>query len=102
MDYAEYKKLGGKNDISAYTSIYPYAKAKLDYYTMGRVNQISGNAAIAMTMLIDVLADNPRNVKSMSNDGVSITFEKTNEQRIYEIIKTLLPDESYRGFYVVE
>ena len=101
LTYQQYKSIGGTADDSAFPLLERRARAKLDYWTQGRIKEVDSDIRLCMTLIINALDGVQRNeqaVTSFSNDGVSVSYgsQKTEEEAIssvYDQVVEILPIE---------
>lgn len=118
IDYEEYFTNGGTAQENAFPTLERLAEKKLDYWTQNRVKEIMANLPaeppdelpeettegaqdetisdikLAMTLIINALekAQGGDKVSSFSNDGVSVSFEKTDDTaNLYQQVIEVLP-----------
>lgn len=95
--YKEYTDLGGKLEDTAFTPLEMKAELLLNYWTQDRlkgVKEIPQEVKILLTEMVDSLNTELREVKSFSNDGVSVTYsDKSIEQALYDKAVAYLPAE---------
>lgn len=97
----EYKTLGGKADETTFPLLERRAEKRLDYWTQGRITDVSDDIKLCMTLIVDALAEmesDERKVSSFSNDGVSVTLcapSTDGEQmgNVYNQVIEILPME---------
>lgn len=95
LTFEEYQANGGKVEQSAFPLLERLAEKKLDCWTQNRIAESSEDIKLAMTLIVDTI-DHVQGdkVASFSNDGVSVTFEQTDEMRnLYRQIVEILPCE---------
>ncbi len=103
MTHQQYVSHGGTAELSAFPLLERRARAKLDYWTMGRITDVDCDIHLCMTLIINAMDDVKKHsqggtVNSFSNDGVSVSFgaqkEITEEEvmaSVYEQVVEILP-----------
>ena len=105
LTYQQYVSHGGTAELSAFPLLERRARAKLNYWTMGRITKVDCDIQLCMTLIINALdsvqkASQSGTVSSFSNDGVSVSYVtpqvKTEEEAmasVYDQIVEILPVE---------
>lgn len=101
LTYQQYQSHGGTAELSAFPLLERRARAKLDYWTQGRIKDVDCDIHLCMTLIInalDAVGDGNQAVSSFSNDGVSVTMEsrRTEEEAmasVYGQVVEILPVE---------
>lgn len=101
LTYQQYVSCGGTAELSAFPLLERRARAKLDYWTQGRIKEANCDIQLCMTLIINALASSAASegaVTGFSNDGVSVSYaaRKTEEeamQSVYAQIVEVLPVE---------
>ncbi len=105
LTHQQYLSHGGTAELSAFPLLERRARAKLDYWTMGRITDVDCDIHLCMTLIINALdsvqkASQGGTVNSFSNDGVSVSFgtqqTKTEEEAmasVYDQVVEILPVE---------
>lgn len=105
LTYQQYVSIGGTAELSAFPLLELRARAKLDYWTQGRIKDADCDIRLCMTLIINALDSAQKNaqggiVSSFSNDGVSVNFAtttvKTEEEAmasVYDQVVEILPVE---------
>lgn len=105
LTHQQYLSHGGTAELSAFPLLERRARAKLDYWTMGRITDVDCDIHLCMTLIINALdsvqkASQGGTVSSFSNDGVSVSFgtqqTKTEEEAmasVYDQVVEILPVE---------
>lgn len=105
LTHQQYLSNGGTADLSVFPLLEQRARAKLDYWTMGRITDVDCDIHLCMTLIINALdsvqkASQGGMVSSFSNDGVSVSFgtqqTKTEEEAmssVYSQVVEILPVE---------
>ncbi|MEG1870235.1 MAG: hypothetical protein RR205_05235 [Oscillospiraceae bacterium] len=101
ITYDEYFALGGKAEPSAFPILERLAEKKLDYLTQNRIVETTEDIKLAMVLIINLLneMENGDKVSSFSNDGINVSFEKTDDlQNLHSRLVEILPQElTYLG-----
>lgn len=103
LTFDEYQANGGKVDRSTFPTLEHLARKKLDYWTQNRITEPDCDIALAMTLIVDALAEIKENqagaASSFSNDGVSVSLSKPVRTEseimssVYDQIVEILPVE---------
>lgn len=105
LTHQQYLSHGGTAELSAFPLLERRARAKLDYWTMGRITDVDCDIHLCMTLIINALDSVQKysqggTVNSFSNDGVSVSFgtqqTKTEEEAmasVYDQVVEILPVE---------
>lgn len=101
LTYQEYRSIGGTADESAFPLLERQARARLDYWTQGRIDDVDDDIRLCITLIVNALDSVQRSeqaVTSFSNDGVSVSFgsRKTGEEAmssVYGQVAEILPVE---------
>lgn len=103
LTFEQYQANGGKADRAAFPLLERLARKKLDYWTQGRITDVTCDIELCMTLIVDALLEARENqsetVSSFSNDGVSVNFGSTRRtgseimQSVYDQIVEILPVE---------
>lgn len=105
LTHQQYVSHGGTAELSAFPLLERRARAKLDYWTMGRITDVDCDIHLCMTLIINALdsvqkASQSVTVSSFSNDGVSVSYgtqqTKTEEEAmasVYDQVVEILPVE---------
>lgn len=105
LTYQKYVSLGGTAELSAFPLLERRARAKLNYWTLGRIKDVDCDIMLCMTLIINALDSVQQRgqsgtVGSFSNDGVSVSYVtpqvKTEEEAmasVYDQIVEILPVE---------
>lgn len=106
LTYQQYVSQGGTAELSAFPLLERLARAKLDYWTMGRITDVDCDIHLCMTLIINALDSVQASAKaggaisSFSNDGVSVSYgtqqTKTEEEvlpSVYDQVVEILPVE---------
>lgn len=96
----------GQMDLMDFNRLSVYARAYLDELTMGRIDgdipeDTETRAKMALCAVVDAFRNNEQvgGVASETNDGISVTYAKTDSQRLYEAAALFLGPTGllYRG-----
>lgn len=102
MTYAEYQGMGGSAEASAFTLLEAEARARVDRCTFGRVAaeydksvRYASDLKSAMFAVIEILRDRDasgKDVSSMSNNGISVTYSQNAslESSVYNAVRLFL------------
>lgn len=101
LTYEKYKEYGGVVVEKNYAFFECLARKKLDYWTLGRIVEITDDIELCMFLIIEQIYEiktGEADVSSVSNDGISMSFvdAKTSEQKLqdlYQKIVEILPVE---------
>ena len=98
ITYEQYKALGGTAEQSAFPLLERLARKKLDYWTQGRIAEVDDDIRLCMLLLMGKIKSGKKDVSSVSNDGVSVTYAsaQTEEQlmgSVYDQVVEILPVE---------
>ena len=102
LTYQQYVSNGGTAELSAFPTLERRARAKLDYWTQGRIKDVDCDIHLCMTLIINALdsvqSTGGQTMTSFSNDGVSVNFgtQRTEEEvmsSVYEQVVEILPVE---------
>ena len=105
LTHQQYLSHGGTAELSAFPLLERRARAKLDYWTMGRITDVDCDIHLCMTLIINALdsvqkSSQSGTVSSFSNDGVSVSYStqqtKTEEEAmasVYDQVVEILPVE---------
>lgn len=105
LTHQQYLSHGGTAELSAFPLLERRARAKLDYWTMGRIKDVDCDIHLCMTLIINALdsvqkSSQSGTVSSFSNDGVSVSYStqqtKTEEEAmasVYDQVVEILPVE---------
>lgn len=101
LTYEKYKEYGGSVIEKDYAFFELQARKKLDYWTLGRIVEITDDIELCMFLIIEQIYQietGEADVSSVSNDGISMSFvdAKTSEQKLqdlYQKIVEILPVE---------
>lgn len=103
LTYEEYASNGGTAEKSAFPVLERLARAKLDYWTQGRIAETTPDVQLCMTLIVDALAEIRENqagtVSSFSNDGISVNLSKPIRSEseimssVYDQVVEILPVE---------
>lgn len=103
LTFDEYQANGGRADRSTFPALEHLARKKLDYWTQNRITEPDCDIALAMTLIVDALAEVKENqagtASSFSNDGVSVNLSKPVRAEseimssVYDQIVEILPVE---------
>ncbi len=101
LTYQQYLSHGGTAELSAFPLLERRARAKLDYWTQGRIKEADCDIRLCMTLVInslDAVERNQQAISSYSNDGVSVSYQnaKTDEEimrSVYGQVVEILPVE---------
>ena len=102
ITYAEYQSMGGSVEASAFTLLEAEARARVDRYTFGRVAAeydrsvpYLSDLKSAMFAAIELLRNRDasgKDVSSMSNNGISVTYSQNAsiESSVYDTVRLFL------------
>ncbi|HIT73789.1 MAG TPA: hypothetical protein IAD10_09030 [Candidatus Fimicola cottocaccae] len=101
LTYEKYKEFGGVVEEKNYAFFECLARKKLDYWTLGRIVEITDDIELCMFLIIEEIYQietGEADVSSVSNDGISMSFvdAKTSDQKLqdlYQKIVEILPIE---------
>lgn len=103
LTFDQYQANGGMAERSAFPALEHLARKKLDYWTQNRVTEVTCDIELAMTLIVDALAEVRENqagtASSFSNDGVSVSLSKPIRSEaeimgsVYDQIVEILPIE---------
>lgn len=103
LTYQQYVSNGGTAELSAFPLLERRARAKLDYWTQGRIRCVDCDIQLCMTLIInamDRVQNSGQEVTSFNNDGVSVSLsqkkKKTEEEEmssVYGQVVEILPVE---------
>lgn len=103
LTFDEYQANGGKVDRSTFPTLEHLARKKLDYWTQNRITEPDCDIALAMTLIVEALAEVRENqagiASSFSNDGVSVNLSKPVRTEseimssVYDQVVEILPIE---------
>lgn len=103
LTFDQYQANGGRADRSAFPALEHLARKKLDHWTINRITDPGEDIALAMTLIVDALAEVKENqagtASSFSNDGVSVSLNKPVRAEseimasVYDQIVEILPVE---------
>ena len=101
LTYEKYKEFGGVVEEKNYAFFECLARKKLDYWTLGRIVEITDDIELCMFLIIEEIYQietGEADVSSVSNDGISMSFvdAKTSDQKLqdlYQKIVEILPLE---------
>lgn len=93
LSYFEYQNYGGMLENTAFNRLNLRAEKILDTFTFDRLKEKAPdeNTKLCMFELIENLSklDNGRAIKSVSNDGVSISYE---DKSNFDVLKQIVYD----------
>lgn len=103
LTFDQYQANGGRAERSAFPALEHLARKKLDCWTQNRVTEVTCDIELAMTLIVDALAEVRENqagtASSFSNDGVSVSLSKPVRAEaeimasVYDQIVEILPIE---------
>lgn len=103
LTFDQYQANGGRAERSAFPALEHLARKKLDYWTQNRVTEMTCDIELAMTLIVDALAEVRENqagtASSFSNDGMSVSLSKPVRAEaeimgsVYDQIVEILPIE---------
>ena len=100
ITFDEFTALGGReaDNTAEFDSARRLAEAELDYYTQGRIKKLAAapeSVKLADAEIIKLLLDGTGDVGSYSAGDISVSFAKKQsaDERIYSIIRKILPPE---------
>lgn len=95
LTYDKYLEFGGSIVEEDYTFFELLARKKLNYWTSGRIIDVTEDIELCMFLIIEQIYENETgeaDVSSVSNDGISMSFveAKTSEQKLQELYQKIV------------
>lgn len=92
LTYQQYASNGGTAELSAFPLLERRARAKLDYWTQGRIRCVDSDIQLCMVLIINALdsvQDSGQEVTSFNNDGVSVSLSSPNRKTEEEVMSSV-------------